>query len=251
MNGDVSVDEEIECLNLKENNAVSYNIQEEELSESSPEIDMNVGLDDATEEVDDNALNDCKTDELDDNNDVMDENGDSARPSPNISVSTGVEDSSPSKPLNGAMGNTQNQLHNLNTMIMSPLVSKTSSPPRMSSLKRVQDYIQSLPSPQHFTRRSSGSIGGEGSITSPLKSIKSPLHKSTNSPLEEDNTSQCSGSVLSRQSDLSSLNGVRMTSGIFYGSSSINGAANAPVCPYPEDWQQTIPEYIENDDEID
>jgi len=249
--GDVSVDEEIECLNLKENNAVSYNIQEEELRELSPEVDMNVGPDEATEELDDNALNDCKTDELDDNNDVMDENGDSARPSPNISVSTGVEDSSPSKPLNGAMGNTQNQLHNLNTMIMSPLVSKTSSPPRMSSLKRVQDYIQSLPSPQHFTRRSSGSLGGEGSITSPLKSIKSPLHKSTNSPLEEDNTSQCSGSVLSRQSDLSSLTGARMASGIFYGSSSINGAANAPVCPYPEDWQQTIPESIENDDEID
>ena len=178
---------------MKENNQVSYNIQEEELRELSPEVDMNVGPDEATEEVNDNASDDSKPDNLD-NNDDMDENGDSARPSPNVSVSTGVEDSSPTKPINGAMGNTQNQLHNLNTMIMSPLVSKTSSPPRMSSLKRVQDYIQSLPSPQHFTRRSSGSIGGEGSITSPLKSIKSPLHKSTNSTLEEDNTSQCSGS---------------------------------------------------------
>ena len=138
--GDVSVDEEIECLNLKENNAVSYNIQEEELRELSPEVDMNVGPDEATEEVDDNASDDCKTDNLD-NNDDMDENGDSARPSPNVSVSTGVEDSSPTKPINGAMGNTQNQLHNLNTMIMSPLVSKTSSPPRMSSLKRVQDRV--------------------------------------------------------------------------------------------------------------
>jgi len=241
---DVSVDEELECLNLKEKNAVSYNLQEDHVRELTPVVEMNGGLEDASEQVNDNKLDDGS--ENDHIHDDIEENGDSARPSPNVSVSTGVEDRSPTKPVNGAMGNTKNQLHNLNTMIMSPLVTRSSSPPRMSSLKRVQDYIQSLPSPQHFTRRSSQ--GGEGSEPSPLKS----LNKSINSPQEDDeNTSLCSGSVLSRQSELSSLTGVRMASGIFYGSSSMNGAATVPVCPYPEEWQQTIPESIENDEELD
>ena len=46
----------------------------------------------------------------------------------------------------------------------------------------------------------------------------------------------------------SSLAGARMGRGMFYG---VGAAAAGPVCPFPEEWQQTIPECIENDDDID
>ena len=75
----------------------------------------------------------------------------------------------------------------------------------------------------------------------------------TNTSVTEDNDtiSQCSGSqsLVSRQSDLSSLTGARMGRGLFYGS--LAASSHAPVCPFPEEWQQTIPESIENDDDID
>jgi len=70
---------------------------------------------------------------------------------------------------------------------------------------------------------------------------------------DECSTSICSGSqsILSRQSDLSSLTGSRFGRGLFYGSAVAADSA-APVCPFPEDWQfNTIPESIENDDDID
>merc|ERR1712192_116917 len=63
--------------------------------------------------------------------------------------------------------------------------------------------------------------------------------------------SQASGSRTSRtsrQSDLGSLTG-RFGAGAFYGASVL---ATAPTCPFPEEWQfNTIPESIENDDDID
>jgi len=70
---------------------------------------------------------------------------------------------------------------------------------------------------------------------------------------DECSTSICSGSqsILSRQSDLSSLTGSRFGRGLFYGSAVAADSA-APVCPFPEDWQfNTIPKSIENDDDID
>lgn len=57
-----------------------------------------------------------------------------------------------------------------------------------------------------------------------------------------------SHSVASRQSELSSLAGLRMR-GVFGGAMA---AAGAPVCPFPDDWQyNAIPEVIENDEDID
>ena len=41
-----------------------------------------------------------------------------------------------------------------------------------------------------------------------------------------------------------------MGRGMFYGVGAAAAAAG-PVCPFPEEWQQTIPECIENDDDID
>ena len=58
-----------------------------------------------------------------------------------------------------------------------------------------------------------------------------------------------SHSVASRQSDLSSLSGARMR-GLFHGTAL--AANNSPVCPFPEEWQyNTIPEVIENEEDID
>ena len=109
--------------------------------------------------------------------------------------------------------------------------------PSRTSISRVQEYIQSLPSPQHFLKRDQPAPGD----------FKSP--PAPGFPDEDANTSLCSGShsLISRHSELSSLTGARMASGMFYGGQT----ASAAVCPFPEEWQQTIPEVIENDEEID
>jgi hypothetical protein len=61
-------------------------------------------------------------------------------------------------------------------------------------------------------------------------------------------------SRVSRMSDLSNLTG-RFSQGAFYGSlmgGSAGAAAAGPVCPFPDEWQyNTIPEVIENDEEVD
>ena len=90
-------------------------------------------------------------------------------------------------------------------------------------------------SPQHFLKRDQT---GAGDFKPP------PAF-----PDEDANVSLCSGSqsLISRHSELSSLTGARLTSGMFYGGQ----PASAAICPFPEDWQQTIPEVIENDEEID
>ena len=116
-------------------------------------------------------------------------------------------------------------------------VSESPAGPSKTSIARVQEYIQSLPSPQHFLKRDQTGAGD----------FKPP--PAPGFPDEDANNSLCSGShsLISRHSELSSLTGARMGSGMFYGGQ----AASAAVCPFPEDWQQTIPEVIENDDEID
>ena len=171
----------------------------------------------------------------------------SVKPSPNISTDLEeVEEEVSSPPRKFESETVDNQLEaekniqNLNVSLDdvksrpasqsydSPVASRT-------SISRVQEYIQSLPSPQHFLKRDPT---GHGDFKSPL-----------GFPDEDANLSLCSDSrsLLSRHSELSSLAGARMGSGMFYGGQQ----AAAAICPFPEDWQQTIPEVIENDEEID
>jgi len=118
-----------------------------------------------------------------------------------------------------------------------------SSPPKKTNLARVQEYLQSLPSP---ARRDN--------IPETPNSKYSTLDNGSTPGIDEDcNASICSGSqsIASRQSDLSSLTGARLGRGLFYGLASA-AESTAPVCPFPEDWQfNTIPESIENDEDID
>lgn len=122
-----------------------------------------------------------------------------------------------------------------------------SSPPKNSNLARVQEYLQSLPSP---ARR-------DTIPETPNSKILNNLDTSNSTPGVPDdcNASQCSESqsVTSRQSDLSSLTGARrLGGGLFYGLAAVTAENQAPVCPFPEDWQfNTIPESIENDDDLD
>ena len=250
MEDDDGVDEELEGLHLKENKlvdrvtfAVDYygedknNVLEEDCS---PQMNNPV-----EEEYEKENLEDLSKEYPDERNDVGDNmidgfDGDSDKPSPNISAD--LEDlCSPAKPEAKFGRLNKNILKNIQN-IQSPNVSSTksstsSSPPKHSSFKRVQEYIQSLPSPRHFTKKDPPSLSDE--VTSP--------NKSSLSITEDDTSSMCSGSRLSRQSNLSSLTGARISRGIFYGTSSMT----SPTCPFPEEWQQTIPESIENNEDID
>lgn len=73
---------------------------------------------------------------------------------------------------------------------------------------------------------------------------------------EEGNTSVCSSrsraSRTSRASDLVSLNSSRFGQGAIGSLYGVGVATDQTVCPFPDEWQfNTIPEVIENDDEID
>ena len=118
------------------------------------------------------------------------------------------------------------------------------------NLARVQEYLQSLPSPARrdplpVTPRFKNVNSERGSL-----SVASPC--SPGIDVDEGNVSVCSGSASlhSRQSDLSSLTGSRLNRGLFSGVLEPNNSN--PVCPFPTDWQfNTIPESIENDEDID
>ena len=118
------------------------------------------------------------------------------------------------------------------------------------NLARVQEYLQSLPSPARrdplpVTPRIKNVNSERGSL-----SVASPC--SPGIDVDEGNVSVCSGSASlhSRQSDLSSLTGSRLNRGLFSGVLESNNSN--PVCPFPTDWQfNTIPESIENDEDID
>merc|ERR1719427_2063077 len=135
--------------------------------------------------------------------------------------------------------NTSNQACNSNSLLCSP--------PKNSNLARVQEYLQSLPSP-----------GRRDSLPeTPNSKNVDNLDTSTSTPgvTDDCNESHCSESqsVASRQSELSSLTGAkRMGGGLFYGMTPASNEKQAPECPFPEDWQfNTIPDSIENDDELD
>lgn len=128
--------------------------------------------------------------------------------------------------------------------------SMMSSP--QSSVNKVAAYVQSLPSPQ------SGKALAETSEDYP-EDIEDGNVTILDESLNEDeanNSLASSRSKASRQSDLSNLTG-RFSNGVggmFFGSAL--GASGTPggqtVCPFPDDWQfNTIPESIENDEDID
>lgn len=232
-------DEEVESLNLQRSK-LAERVTFEELIPTSvtPLQRMNISpdLEDHSQEEEEEAGPQGEFDM------ESDDGSYSAKPSPNIS--TDLEEMNSPRRKSSSSLHTDQGLVNKNNFKM-PLQDKTNtftrpSPPAKTAISRVQEYIQSLPSPQHFLKRESTRLG-EGAQRD-LKSIQA-LND------EDVNNSICSGShsIISRQSDLASLNGARMGSGMFYGGPPVSAA----VCPFPDDWQQTIPEVIENDDEVD
>ena len=107
-----------------------------------------------------------------------------------------------------------------------------------SSLAKVAEYLQ-MQAP-------------EKTISSPALEVDTLVDEGAeNVPSEEDPdfSVASSHSVASRQSDLSSLSGARMR-GLFHGTAITS--KDAPVCPFPEEWQfNIIPEVIENEEDID
>jgi len=156
--------------------------------------------------------------------------GDSLEPSPDISID--FEDSSTS-----SKSKTED-LGNLEPNLFASCNPMSRAKSTKTSLNRVRDYVQSLPSPKHQSKRGD------------FNTDSFPLDLKTNLSMAEegDNSSQCSGtqSRISRQSDMSSKTGARMGTGMFYGL-----GAGPTVCSFPEEWNQIIPESIENDEEID
>ena len=201
-------DEELEGLCLKENklvDKVTFAIPEEqevaggededkrannfETSGRELKEEFECGMDEEEDIVEDHL----KIKEVND--------GDSVKPSPNIS--TDFEDSSPSKtPLETSESGDKflenNTQLDINTYATPHLPHKQQPlailPVSHSSLKRVRDYIQSLPSPKHFIRRDGGG-DLEGELASPQR--------------QEDDTASVSSlvsgsqSMVSRQSELS------------------------------------------------
>ena len=161
--------------------------------------------------------------------------GDSLEPSPDHSID--FEDST-----NSSKSETEDlcQLDNLFASCNPGTDTMPMSRAKKTSLNRVRDYVQSLPSPQRQSKR------GDCNTDSFPLDVKTNL--SMTEVEEGDNSSQCSGtqSRISRQSDMSSKTGARMGTGMFYGA-----GAGSTVCSFPEEWNQIIPESIENDEEID
>ena len=237
------MDEELESLQLKDNklrDKVTFAQQDQVMVEvSEPTVPMNTSPDIEESKSQDSVKQTCSKEAEEVamlQVDAFDEKeADSLKPSPNISTDyeecstpskSGTKDFKPqlnSNLINGA---------NLEAVTMSPATNTK------TSLKRVRDYIQSLPSPQQQSRR--GDINSD--------SFPSELKNNLSMTEEGDNSSMCSGSqsLVSRQSDLTSLTGSRMGSGMFYGA-----GAGPTMCTFPEEWNQIIPESIENDEDID
>ena len=101
-----------------------------------------------------------------------------------------------------------------------------------SSLSKVKQYVDGLPSPQQQK-------------TSDI--VTQPHNKTI---LDDSFSSEASSrsKLSSRQSDTLSLNNRINNAGMFYGAT----LGGQTVCPFPSDWQfHTIPESIENNEEID
>ena len=201
-------DEELEGLCLKENklvDKVTFAVPEgQDVVEGEDEEKLANNLESSSRELKEEF--ECGIDEeediVEDHLKIKEVNdGDSVKPSPNIS--TDFEDSSPSKtPLETSESGDKflenNAQLDINTFATPHLPHKqqplASPPVSHSSLKRVRDYIQSLPSPKHFIRRDGGG-DVEGELASPQR--------------QEDDTASVSSlvsgshSMVSRQSELS------------------------------------------------
>eukprot|EP00092_Neocalanus_flemingeri_P032521 GFUD01035370.1.p1 GENE.GFUD01035370.1~~GFUD01035370.1.p1 ORF type:complete len:419 (-),score=114.31 GFUD01035370.1:305-1561(-) len=182
--------------------------------------------------------------DIDDSDDSINPS-DAVKPSPNISMD---EISNPEKDQlfslqSGSLPSklSPSKLVNSNIDPMSNPNPLFSSPPKHSSLSRVQEYLQSLPSPASRSR----------DFMPETPNCKfAPCDESMNTQSQDEVSSICSDSQ-SRRSDLSSLTGSRAGRGLLHGSA-IAGGSTVSVCPFPEDWQfNTIPESIENDEDID
>ena len=231
------MDEELHSLQLKDNNLVDkvgFTKEEgKEVEVLEPIVPMRISPD--IEKSEAPAVEEAQTcannhDVEEDMEDIADNEVDSLKPSPNISTDF-EESSSPSKSV--AQEN-KNRLDSNMFVDNNP----TLTPNTNSSLNRVRDYIQSLPSPRWHPSKRGGSDTDD--IPGDLKTNLSMAEEETN------NSSQCSDSLslISRHSNVSSVTGARMGRGMFYG-------AGPTTCSFPEEWNQIIPESIENDDDVD
>merc|ERR1719402_1895998 len=151
--------------------------------------------------------------------------------------------------------------------------------PEKSPVSKVQDYLMNLPTPTRpdgddtFTDADNNITGGDNIITDGDNNITDGDNNITDGDnnitdvLDKDLTdddgdrptplphravkdglnASIGSSRSSRLTGLSSQLSGRISSGIFYGQTTV-----APVCPFPDDWQYgAIPESIENDDELD
>jgi len=120
-----------------------------------------------------------------------------------------------------------------------------------SSVNKVAAYVQSLPSP-----KSNEHLVTEEDLPEDTKDASNDFLDESLTEDDANHSMASSRSKASRQSDLSNLTG-RFSNGVggmFFGSAL--GTAGTPsgqtVCPFPDDWQfNTIPESIENDEDID
>jgi len=111
-----------------------------------------------------------------------------------------------------------------------------------SSVTKVVAYVQSLNLPHNDDER--GQINNVPEMLSHRKNLS--LDVSINED-DANNSLASSRSRASRQSDLTNLTG-RVSIGI----GGLLGFAGQTNCPFPDDWQfNTIPETIENDDDVD
>jgi len=118
-----------------------------------------------------------------------------------------------------------------------------------SSVNKVAAYVQSLPSPQSKVSH----LDITEDIAEETEDASNEVVDESINEDDANNSLASSRSKTSRQSDLSNLTG-RFSNGMFYGSalgaSGTNGGQT--TCPFPDDWQfNTIPESIENDEDID
>ena len=190
---------------LTEENEESVKVFEEERSESNVEAYLKSGWDDGSDSV--KPSPNISMDEL--------EVANSARTSGAEPAASLAKRSDPCLPSELARSN---QNYNLNGACSLP--PQPASPTRHTSLSRVQEYVQSLPSPAHYSRNGTANTtgsreeDGSGSICSEMESA--------------------TPSRASRQSDLSSLTAARMGCGLFYGSVGGVQQQQQPVCPFPQ-----------------
>jgi len=102
------------------------------------------------------------------------------------------------------------------------------------SSNKVRAYVESLPSPSQQSQSSKN----QTDVVKEKRLLDESFDSETSSR-----------SKVSKLSDISNLAGRFTNTGMFYGSA-LGGQQQ--VCPFPEEWQfQTIPESIENNEEID